>query len=297
MKYIKKTKMLNLFALVLIIVMAIPYVSYAQTSNIKSEKEIKDKKDLVKQAKLNFENLKVSNNNLLEEGNKLLLELYSEGYSEKYIAEEAKKYGIYVLISEEEPEMSMRSTETNADVSKPLISYNATDDTWTVTGGGYWTSEYAFYNDTELKWDTGKRTGAIGKLDVGGISITNIHGNTEGVMIEDAYLCSGDQYKLNDNNKIRNIKTVNDTKGVAISFQDAYYDFTGEDIYQGYRWAIQAKFTSEFANISCNIKSYFLHTYKSANIGKFHFHSDGTFDVDMENAEYSWDKYSQSKSH
>lgn len=137
------------------------------------------------------------------------------------------------------------------------------------------------------------------------MSITNVNGNTSGIYITDTYLYIGNESGLNTNTKYDDIVTNDDLNGVAISYQDRYtqvnggmnVDTTANFNAFGYRWGIVAHYSSEFSNISCNVKSYYLHTYSSAEINSVSFDSSGMFSVDVSNASYSWPKYSNTASH
>ncbi|GKX30274.1 hypothetical protein SH1V18_27540 [Vallitalea longa] len=268
-----------------------------ENTELRGKDEIIAKQELIKFAKQETKNLNMSHD-LLDEGKKLLTELYMRGYSQEYIASKVKEYGIYVLVDEKPEKLILNSTLNDIEVSKPMISYNSYDDIWYVNAGGYWNSEYAFKKDRTWSISSGRYKYEIGNLDVAGIALSNVKGDTTGVYIQDSYLIRGDQDGLSHDNKINNIVSSDDLGGIAIAFQDAYDDYRDSCI--GYRWAMQAEYSKEFGNISCNIKGFYAHTFKSSKINGISFGVSGkNFGVNfnISDEDHCIKEFSQTRAH
>lgn len=177
----------------------------------------------------------------------------------------------------------------NIKLNDVTVNYDSYNNTWIVTGGGYWRS--VSYIRAEMDFYPGFGKCNIGGYDAVGISLYNTSGTYNTRVVESYGYCSSDvESKYNYNPTI-----CDGRQGAVFEYQDMVNTIDGEFVYLGKRFAAVMVFDANFANFNGYARAYYLHTWKNAVIDSIGFGTDGktwTFNVSITNKANSFACYS-----
>lgn len=133
-----------------------------------------------------------------------------------------------------------------------IISYDAYNDNWIVTSGGYYPS--GGFTTGGMSSYTFNSAKEVGDFDSVGIIFTN---TSDYIPV----LKSGYSYVHDDNGRAeynQNSANGNESQGIIFEYQDSRYN----GISFGYGFAANMIFGDDFADFQADIKAYHLHTWE-----------------------------------
>ncbi|WP_167957727.1 hypothetical protein [Anaerosporobacter faecicola] len=185
------------------------------------------------------------------------------------IYSELETYGCYVMNPiETDNNKSIKSfassDSSDVSLSTPTVYYNAYNNTWTVTCGGYWKT-------TNWQKDF-LTTGNVGGQDGFGVGFTNTSGSYKSAVVScSAFITDDKGTYVSTSNR----SDGDGSKGFGFRLQD-YVRTTGlYNYYIGYKWSGLCNYDTWFGNYSGIATAYYIHTYKSASISSVSFGVDG----------------------
>lgn len=198
--------------------------------------------------------------------------------------------GVYRLETDaNESDIAVASEPGNVKLNNVTVTYDSYNDTWIVSGGGYWLSDAYWRDDTYPYIGIGKKD--IGDYDAVGISLYNTSGTYNTRIIESyGYCSSGVEEKYNYNPTI-----CDGRQGAVFEYQDMINNIDGDVVYLGERFAAVVVYDADFTNFNGYARAFYLHTWSSAVINEIGFgSSDKTwqFNVSITNEEKSFSCYS-----
>lgn len=265
---------------------------YAQTEEANSvDKDnvsdiVKAKRSLKQIADKEFSELQKKGKYKIDTGNetnRLLATLaLNPSVDRDSIEKELKTYGVYVLENNtEDGQMLMSVSNDNSDISMtpPFISYNSSNHTWTVIGGGYWKNRDWLKECPFIVVPYVGKTITIGGKEGFGVGYTSISGTYNSSIIS--------QYGMITDNEGHTVETTSrsdgdGSKGFGFQLQDYVRINTPDDgyidtecSYIGSHFAATATYSSNFVNLNGVATSYYIHTSDDAKITSVNFGISG----------------------
>lgn len=198
--------------------------------------------------------------------------------------------GVYMLdTGTNENDVVVASEPGNVKLNNVTVTYDSYNNTWIVSGGGYWLKDAYWSDDIYPYVGVGKKN--IGDCDAVGISLYNTSGTYNTRVIESyGYCSSGVEEKYNYNPTI-----CDGSQGAVFEYQDMVNNIGGDVVYLGKRFAAVIVYDANFTNFNGYARAFYLHTWSSAVIKEIGFGSSGKtwqFNVSITKEEYSFSCYS-----
>lgn len=198
-----KVTVKKIFNVILILTMIVGTNSiYAKSDNVGYSRNVQTKINLVQRAK-NVKRKSIRTTSQ-ENINKMIVE-YTMNKS--ISPEELESYGLFVLESEE-PSVSSSimsiGQEADVNMSTPSILYNSSNDTWIVTGGGYWKNDNWKGHFNNAFWGTYRE---MGGKDGYGVSFTQINDPSKFTFLRGTlYIHDGNGWQEDSNTRMVIVK-------------------------------------------------------------------------------------------
>ncbi len=197
---------------------------------------------------------------------------------------------VYIYSCETSSVINGRSVgSTDVQMSRVIISYNSNNNTWCVTGGGYWITNS--YED-----DAPSPSILFGARDVGGhdavgFALINTSGTIPTLISSSGYVHDGNGRSMNLTNPYNSDSSV----GLVFQYQDEVYYSNNlqETWYMGYGFAAQGIYSGDFSNYHGKARSYYAHTWEDCAINSIGISKDG-FSASWSHSAYGWEIYNNS---
>lgn len=171
--------------------------------------------------------------------------------------------GVYLLKDNCTTYTVMRSESGNISLHRPMISYDAARDRWSVTMGGYWLDDDAWMADYSVG-SSSTFPCNLGGPDSFGISLYDVTGYNSAAISYSAFMNDGAGTE-----KTTTSRSYGDGKtGVGFQIQD-YVHWASPSVeiaYVGKRFGAIVTYDSRFVNCSGTMVSYYAHTYNTTRI-------------------------------
>ena len=192
---------------------------------------------------------------------------------------------VYIYSCETYPNHNTYSTgSTDVYMNRVIITYNANNNTWVVTGGGYWTSTSHLNDAPTPSVMFGAKD--VGGLDAVGVSLCNTSGTVPALVSSSGYVHVGHGKNIT----LTNPYSIDSSKGVVFQYQDQVYvsDDLKETCYMGYGFSAQGIYNSSFSQYHGHARTYYAHTWNtceinSIGVGKFSFSASWSYPA------YGWE--------
>lgn len=184
---------------------------------------------------------------------------------------------------------SRSAGSTDIQMNKVIISYNSNNNTWSVTGGGYWiTTAYLDDAPTPSVYTGAKN---VGGMDAVGFVLLNTSGTLPTLVSSSGYVHDGNGSSLT----LTNPSTADSSTGIVFEYQDQVYysDNLQETLYLGYGFAAQAIYTSNFSEYNGRARSYYAHTWNDCSITSIGIDATG-FSASWSHDGYGWNIHNNS---
>lgn len=200
-------------------------------------------------------------------------------------------HNVYIYSCETNPNISAHSSgSTDVQMNRVIISLNANNNTWTVTGGGFWNS------DSYLE-DVPTLSVLFGAIDVGGtdavgVSLTDTSGTFLSMTSSSGYVHDGHGKNMTLRNRYAGIGS---SDGVVFQYRDQVYisDDLRETCYMGYGFSAQAVYNSKFAQYHGDARSYYAHTWDECSVDSIGLGTN-SFSASWSDSSCGWEVYSDS---
>lgn len=218
----------------------------------------------------------------------LILRAASSSDNVDGIYEDLESYGTYLINPTDSNTLitPMSSADSDVTINTPSIYYNAYNNTWTVSCGGYWKNN----NWSEIT----ALPGNVGGTDGFGVYYTSITQPYKSSVVNVSASLSNADYS-------RSVSTTNRADGdgaLGFGFRIQDYTYLIDPIsvaYVGYRWSGLCNYDTYFGSYGGVATGYYSHTYNSAKIQSVSFDSSKKVSVSFTNASYGWTGYGNDK--
>ena len=196
---------------------------------------------------------------------------------------------VYIYSVNTEAVQSRSVGAQDVQMNSVVISYNASNGTWAVTGGGYWKTT-SYENDAPApSLISGAKD--VGGMEAVGFALMNTSGTIPTLVSSSGYVHDGHGRDMT----LTNPYNSDSSKGLVFQYQDQIYysDDISDVCYMGYGFAAQGIYTSDFANYHGRARSYYAHTWNTCAINSIGISLDG-FSASWSDSTYGWEIYNNS---